>query len=132
MWARSTLLGPSGCGKTTLILLLSGRMSAAVSVFNSVGETVALTETRYRRKLGFVPQDDVLHSDLTVRENLEYSAHLKLPRSTSHTERHMVVDEALCTLGMSDMQDRLTGSVEENGAVPGWCWGAAIHRQEWG
>ena len=59
--------GPSGCGKTTLILVLSGRMPAAVSVFNDEHETVALTETRYRRKLGFVPQDDILHADLTVR-----------------------------------------------------------------
>ncbi|KAG2440684.1 hypothetical protein HYH02_010263 [Chlamydomonas schloesseri] len=108
----SAIMGPSGCGKTTLILVLSGRMPAAVSVFNDEHETVALTETRYRRKLGFVPQDDILHADLTVRENLEYSARLKLPRSMPRVERHGIIDDTLRMLGMYDKQDRLTGSVE--------------------
>ncbi|KAG2425449.1 hypothetical protein HXX76_013659 [Chlamydomonas incerta] len=108
----SAIMGPSGCGKTTLILVLSGRMPAAVSVFNDEHETVALTETRYRRKLGFVPQDDILHADLTVRENLEYSARLKLPHTMPRVYRHGIIDDTLRMLGMYDKQDRLTGSVE--------------------
>ncbi|KAG2488394.1 hypothetical protein HYH03_013080 [Edaphochlamys debaryana] len=108
----SAIMGPSGCGKTTLLLVLSGRMPAAVSVFNEQHDKVALTETRYRRKLGFVPQDDILHPDLTVRENLEYSARLKLPLRMPRVQRHAIIEDTLRMLGMYDKQDRLTGSVE--------------------
>lgn len=65
--------------QTTLILVLSGRVPGDVDVFNQAGDTVLLTQSRYRRRVGFVPQDDILHPDLTVRENLDYSARFRLP-----------------------------------------------------
>ncbi|KAG2429729.1 hypothetical protein HYH02_013986 [Chlamydomonas schloesseri] len=79
----SAILGPSGCGKTSLLALLAGRHGpgagcAAGSLLVN-GHEVADLRT-LQRVTGFVPQDDVLCTDLTVRENLEYSAALRLPR----------------------------------------------------
>lgn len=48
---------------------------------------VLLTQSRYRRRVGFVPQDDILHPDLTVRENLDYSARFRLPLKVLNTEQ---------------------------------------------
>lgn len=78
---RHTALVPYLCPvpQTTLILVLSGRVPGDVDVFNQAGDTVLLTQSRYRRRVGFVPQDDILHPDLTVRENLDYSARFRLP-----------------------------------------------------
>ncbi|KAG2424836.1 hypothetical protein HXX76_014257 [Chlamydomonas incerta] len=79
----SAILGPSGCGKTSLLALLAGRQNGGLGCASGCllvnGHEVEDLRT-LQRVTGFVPQDDVLCSDLTVRENLEYSAALRLPR----------------------------------------------------
>ncbi|GLC75931.1 hypothetical protein PLESTF_001707400 [Pleodorina starrii] len=77
----SAILGPSGCGKSSLLALMGGRASH----WPLSGGEVRLNgkSVTHPRKLmfvtGFVPQDDILCSDLTVQENLAYSARLRLP-----------------------------------------------------
>lgn len=66
----SAILGPSGCGKTSLLALLAGRQGGGSGCTSGclllngheVDDPRAL-----QRVTGFVPQDDVLCSDLTVR-----------------------------------------------------------------
>ncbi|KAG2488202.1 hypothetical protein HYH03_013196 [Edaphochlamys debaryana] len=84
----SAILGPSGCGKTSLLALMAGRAPGAAAApppCPSAGRLLVNGQTVadpgvLRRVTGFVPQDDVLCPDLTVRENLQYSAALRLPR----------------------------------------------------
>ncbi|GFR51611.1 hypothetical protein Agub_g14037 [Astrephomene gubernaculifera] len=109
----SAIMGPSGCGKTTLLLMLSGRKPAKNVQTLSADIRVSLTQTDLRRRLGFVPQDDILHSDLTIRENIVYAAWLKLPRSTSGSERTVIVADTLEMLSLPEKEwDKAVGNPE--------------------
>src|SRR5262249_3645172 len=63
--------------------------------------------------LGLVPQDDIVHRELTVGESLAYTAKLRLPADTSAAERDRRVADVLATLELSDRRDvpihRLSG-----------------------
>lgn len=70
----TAVMGPSGAGKTTFLNALSGKatgckMSGLVLINGKVGQIRS-----YRKIIGFVPQDDIVHGNLTVEENLWFSA----------------------------------------------------------
>jgi ABC-type multidrug transport system fused ATPase/permease subunit len=70
----SAVMGPSGAGKTTFLSALTGKatgctMSGMVLVNGKMEPIQA-----YRKIIGFVPQDDIVHGNLTVEENLWFSA----------------------------------------------------------
>ena len=81
------LMGPSGCGKSSLLNVLSARFNGEVSgqaLFNGKGLTRGL-----KRRLGYVLQEDILASQLTVRETLQYTARLRLPTAEMSTEEKL-------------------------------------------
>jgi ABC-type multidrug transport system ATPase subunit len=49
---------------------------------------------RHRKRIGFVPQDDTVHSALTVEENIRFSAQLRLPYETTAEETQEYVEGA--------------------------------------
>ncbi|KXZ44813.1 hypothetical protein GPECTOR_62g928 [Gonium pectorale] len=107
-------MGPSGCGKSTLIKLISGRMVPAKHVktsFDLRGERqeTGLAEARLRRRIGYVPQEDVLHANLTVRENLEYAACLRMQPGTPASWRSAVVYAILNDLELFHRENRVVG-----------------------
>ena len=53
-----------------------------------------------RHRIGFVPQDDILHTPLTVRRALNYAARLRFPQDVSAKERKQRIDEVLTELGL--------------------------------
>ena len=70
----TAIMGPSGAGKTTFLSALAGRtagcqMSGLVLINGKVEPIHA-----HRKIIGFVPQDDIVHGNLTVEENLWFSA----------------------------------------------------------
>ncbi|GLI62836.1 hypothetical protein VaNZ11_005404 [Volvox africanus] len=83
----SAILGPSGCGKSSLLALLAGRDSH----WPLNGGEVQVNGVKIHNPghlkyvTGFVPQDDILCTELTVQENLQYSAALRLPRLSRKT-----------------------------------------------
>jgi len=107
------LIGPSGAGKTTLLNALSGFRPAGEGhvVYNGLdlGEHYESLKTR----IGYVPQDDIIHHELTPRRALTYSALLRLPRDTGRDEIDHLVTETLETLGLAERADlsihRLSG-----------------------
>lgn len=111
----NAVMGPSGSGKTTFLNVLGGK--AAGEVIGTVlvnGIPMPIGQTR--QVTGFVPQDDIVHEDLTVRENLAYAAHLKLPRDLADTHRRSaVIDDALEMLQLKQIQHYRVGSVEKKG-----------------
>jgi len=70
----SAVMGPSGAGKTTFLSAVTGKATGChvtgSILINGKEESIH----SYKRIFGFVPQDDIVHGDLTVEENLRFSA----------------------------------------------------------
>lgn len=70
----SAVMGPSGAGKTTFLSALAGKATGCTRtgliLINGKNESI----NSYKKITGFVPQDDVVHGNLTVEENLRFSA----------------------------------------------------------
>ena len=99
------LIGPSGSGKTTLMKCLSGQTLPAGGRVQLNGLEVYEHFGVFKHNIGFVPQDDILHRDLTVYQTLMYAAKLRLPRDMSEKERKTRVYETLIELELEE-QDR--------------------------
>ena len=69
-------IGPSGCGKTTLVHLLTGIQPPTAGSATVLGKSPLEFTDGIRRKIGYVPQGQVFYEDLTVWENLRFSASL--------------------------------------------------------
>lgn len=89
------LLGPSGAGKTTLMNALNGfvKPSGGHVLYNGVDLYQNLSSLK--STIGFVPQEDIMHKQLSVRRCLYYAAKLRLPADLSETEINKRVDEML-------------------------------------
>lgn len=103
------ILGPSGCGKSTLLSILNGQQSPTggrvlVEGFDLHGDGATIS-----RQIGYVPQDDLLLEDLTVFENLAYSARLRAP-ARSMPEIRALVDGVLHEIGLEEQHDTKVGS----------------------
>ena len=113
------LMGPSGAGKTTLMNTLNGyvRPSAGAVLFN--GQDLYANYDQFRMHLGYVPQDDIMHRDLTVHEALYYSARLRLPQDMSDAEIEQRIAKVLNQLNLTDAADIPIGSPEKKGVSGG-------------
>ena len=111
------LIGESGAGKTTLLRALAG-----VSVPSS-GEVLCGGEPVRSRltEIGYVPQFDIVHGQLTVFEALDFAAQLRLPADTSADERHRRISEVIHELGLTERSglrvDELSGGQRKRVAV---------------
>ena len=74
----------------------------------------AVLVTSYRLHLSRL-QEDVVHEDLTVRENLAYSAWLRSARHVPHKSKHDVVDDIIDVLALNHIQHSVVGSAERRG-----------------
>lgn len=91
-------LGPSGAGKTTLMNVLNGfRSPSGGQVLYNHAELYRNLE-RLKSGIGFVPQEDIVHRQLSVRKCLYYAARLRLPEDISEAEIDKRVEEMLETL----------------------------------
>jgi ABC transport system ATP-binding/permease protein len=96
------ILGPSGAGKTTLLNALSGLKPAD-------GGTILVDQIDFYRNLdqlrslfGYVPQEDIVHADLTISQALFFAARLRLPAGTPLREISKLVDQTVDKLGLSE------------------------------
>lgn len=76
------LVGGSGAGKSTLMRTLLGIESTTNGQVHLNGENLRTNFNIYRTQIGYVPQDDIIHRQLTVAEVLTYAAQLRLPPDT--------------------------------------------------
>jgi ABC transport system ATP-binding/permease protein len=97
-----TIVGVSGAGKSTLLNALSGfRPATRGSVFVN-GHSLYQNYDDYRTELGYVPQDDIIHTDLTVRQALDFAAQLRLSPGTSAIDRREQVHQVLMDLELEE------------------------------
>ena len=77
--ALLAVVGPSGAGKSTLLNALTGFRPADTGSVRYAGRDLYSEYDELRRRIGYVPQDDLLHTSLTVHTALEYGARAALP-----------------------------------------------------
>jgi len=94
------VVGPSGAGKSTLLNALTGQRPADRGTVLYDGRDLYRDYAELRRRIGLVPQDDILHAQLTVRRALTYAAELRFPQDTAKAERTARVDEVIRELGL--------------------------------
>lgn len=70
----SAVMGPSGAGKTTFLSALAGKATGCTMSGSILINGKVESMHSYKKIIGFVPQDDIVHGNLTVEENLQFSA----------------------------------------------------------
>ncbi|CAN1238112.1 ABC transporter G family member 24 [Linum grandiflorum] len=115
----TAVMGPSGAGKTTFLSALAGkaigcRISGMILI-NGKPQSIH----SYKRIIGFVPQDDIVHGNLTVEENLWFSAHCRLSASLPKAEKVLIVERAIESLGLQGVRNSVVGTVEKRGISGG-------------
>ncbi|MFB7273350.1 FHA domain-containing protein [Streptomyces sp. NPDC056244] len=89
------VIGPSGSGKSTLLKALTGYRPADQGDVLYDNRNLYKQFAELRQRIGLVPQDDILHKELTVRKALKYAAKLRFPGDTAEAEREARIDEVL-------------------------------------
>ncbi|KRV49321.1 ABC transporter ATP-binding protein [Wenjunlia vitaminophila] len=89
------VIGPSGSGKSTLLRALTGYRPADEGEVLYDNRNLYKQFAELRQRIGLVPQDDILHPQLTVRTALRYAAKLRFPGDTETAERNRRVEEVL-------------------------------------
>ncbi len=117
----TAVIGPSGAGKSTLVKLIGGAIPRTAGVVAFDGHDMHAEYASMRSRIGMVPQDDVVHRQLTVEQALSYAAELRLPPDTSIDDRRQVVKRVLDELELTPHQktrvDKLSGGQRKRASV---------------
>jgi ABC-type multidrug transport system ATPase subunit len=92
------LVGSSGAGKTMLLDALSGMRPAHEGSVLYNGNDAYHHRAAFSTMLGYVPQDDLLHRNLTVERALYYTARLRLPDGGTHRQIEQRINDVLETM----------------------------------
>jgi ABC-type multidrug transport system ATPase subunit/pSer/pThr/pTyr-binding forkhead associated (FHA) protein len=105
--SRSMLavVGPSGAGKTTLLRALTGFSRPTHGAIRFGGRDLYTDYDELRSRIGYVPQEDLVHEQLTVRQELEFASALRLPPDLGHAGFAKRADEVMAELGLTARAD---------------------------
>jgi ABC-type multidrug transport system ATPase subunit len=117
----TAIIGGSGAGKSTLSRLIAGYATPTSGTVTFEGHNIHTAYATLRTRIGMVPQDDVVHRQLTVNQALGYAAELRLPPDTSKADRKEVVAQVLDELGLTEHADtrvdKLSGGQRKRASV---------------
>jgi len=113
------LMGPSGAGKTSLLSALAnkatyGEVAGNIKI-NGRNETLS----KYKKLMGFVPQEDIMHRMLTVHENITMSAMLRMDYDASVSDRRQNVSSVIETLQLTPIRHERIGDENTRGISGG-------------
>ena len=104
------VMGPSGCGKSTLLKALCGDSPPTSGSVYMLGFEFNSHYDFLKTQIGYVPQDDIVHRELTIDQSLYYAAKLRMPQATDEniTEK---INEVLAELNIDHIRDSLVGKI---------------------
>ncbi|MFF0436771.1 FHA domain-containing protein [Streptomyces sp. NPDC004327] len=105
------VIGPSGSGKSTLLKALTGYRPADQGDVLYDNRSLYKQFAELRQRIGLVPQDDILHKELTVQKALKYAAKLRFPADTSEQERAQRIGEVLRELKLDIHKEKKVTSL---------------------
>lgn len=101
------LVGSSGAGKSTLMEALSGLRKAVGGTIYYNGQDYYENIEAFKTQIGYVPQDEIIHRDLTVERVLSYTARLRLPKDFKPEQIEQRINEVLDDVEMSHRRKNL-------------------------
>ncbi|TWE09436.1 FHA domain-containing protein [Rudaeicoccus suwonensis] len=115
------IIGPSGAGKSTMLKALIGSQPATEGEVYYDGRDLYKNFQDLRHRIGVVPQDDVVHRQLTVRQALRFAAELRFPDDLDKELRNKRVEEVMAELGLTEHAqtrvDKLSGGQRKRTSV---------------
>ncbi len=99
------LLGPSGAGKSTLMDAMNGMRPASSGAVLINEQNLYHHLDSLKQSIGYVPQDDIIHRELTVHRTLYYVAKLRLPSDNSEPEIESIIQDVIEVTGLSERRD---------------------------
>jgi ABC-type multidrug transport system ATPase subunit/pSer/pThr/pTyr-binding forkhead associated (FHA) protein len=105
------VVGGSGAGKSTLMDALNGLRPAQQGMVLYNGQDYYRHLAAFSTQLGYVPQDDIIHRDLTVEHALYYAAKLRLPDDFTETQIKQRINEVLEDVDMKKRRDLLVSKL---------------------
>ena len=105
------VVGGSGAGKSTLLAALAGVAPADAGQVRFDGVDAYRDPHRVRSVLGYVPQDDIIHTDLPLKRTLQYAARLRLDPRLSSEQIEERIRNALSTLGLEGRAETVVASL---------------------
>ncbi|MBI5934301.1 MAG: FHA domain-containing protein [Chloroflexi bacterium] len=99
------VVGQSGGGKSTLVDSIAGYRPASHGKVFVNGIDVYQNFDAIRNEIGYVPQKDIIHMELTVYQALDFAAQLRMPKDTTSAERKKRIMEVLADLDLTHRKD---------------------------
>ena len=113
------LMGPSGAGKSTLMKALNGYTRPASGAVLYNGLDLSKYYDLFRGHVGYVPQEDIIHRELSVGQALRLSARLRLPSDYGREEIDARVRAIVQALGLAGSEDTPIGTPAGHGVSGG-------------
>lgn len=104
------IMGPSGCGKSTLLKSLNGESpptKGKVLIFN---QDLISNYEYLKTQIGYVPQDDIVHKQLTVEQSLYFAAKLRIA-NINNDDINIKIDQILSELNISHIKKNLISDI---------------------
>ena len=102
----TAIMGPSGGGKSTLLKALNGDSPPSKGKVFLFNQELNANWQYLKTQIGYVPQDDIVHQELTVKESLFYTAKLRL-ENISNTDIDKKINQVLTDLNIIDKKHNL-------------------------
>ncbi|TPX55433.1 hypothetical protein PhCBS80983_g05319 [Powellomyces hirtus] len=113
----TAIMGPSGAGKTTFMNVLMGKVPRTDGTLFINGLESEMS--KFKKIIGYVPQEDVMLRELTVRENILHAARVKLPSAWTNKEIEDYTEAVIASLGLSHVAHSIIGDETTRGVSGG-------------